>query len=120
MTELSRETCLSCLGSGEVSSERGLARCPDCDGEGKIRALHSRNEQRIRKIEARTQRLSGEAAEDTQWLIGELRRLRVALFDAMAVAQEMANKDGSDAEALLHRIQFEANEVLGIYSPSDD
>lgn len=120
MSGIERDTCLSCLGAGELSSERGLVRCPDCDGAGKIGALHHRNEQRIRKIEERSHRLTGESAEDTRWLISELRRVRVALFEAMTVAQEMAKKDGSDPESLLYRIQFEANEVLRVYEPQNE
>lgn len=117
MPEIEPDTCLTCLGSGEISNERGLSRCPDCDGQGKLRSLFTRNEQRLRQIEQRNTRLSGEAAQDAQWLVGELRRYRVVLFEAMTAAQELGEKEGSEEQRLLHRIQFEANEVLGIYPP---
>ncbi len=110
MSEIEEGTCLTCLGTGEVSSEQGLARCGDCDGSGKIGTVFVRNEQRMREIERRTQKLSGEAAQDTQWLVGELRRTRAALVKAMTAAQ-----DGSADDELLKRIVFEANEALGMY-----
>jgi len=108
---LEEGTCLTCLGSGEVSNERGLSRCPDCDGTGKIGDIFSRNEHRLREIEQKTTRLTGEAGEDTHWLIVELRRSRAALLKVMTAAQ-----DGASDDELLRRIQFEANEVLGVYA----
>lgn len=113
MSEIEEGTCLSCLGTGEVSSERGLARCADCDGSGKIGSVFIRNEQRVREIERRSQKLSGEAQQDTQWLVGELRRTRAALVKAMTAAQ-----DGPEDNELLKRILFEANEALGMYARS--
>lgn len=76
-----------------------------------------RNEQRVRHIEARSGRLSGEAAQDLKWLVGELRRSREALLSIMTVAQE-----GEDNDELLKRIRFSANEALGMYpnAPVDD
>lgn len=111
MSEIDEGTCLSCLGTGEVSSERGLARCADCDGSGKIGSLFLRNEQRVREIERRCQRLTGEAQQDTEWLVGELRRTRAALVKVLTAAQ-----DGPEESELLKRILFEANEALGMYS----
>jgi hypothetical protein len=115
--QIEEGTCLTCLGTGEVSSERGLARCDDCDGTGKIGTVFLRNEQRMRQIEARTARLSGEAAQDLKWLIGELRRSRESLLSIMTVAQE-----GEEGDDLLKRIRFSANEALGVYPhvPLDD
>lgn len=113
MDEIEQGTCLSCLGSGELSSERGLSRCPDCDGSGKIGSIFRRNEQRMRQIEARIERLQGEAKLDVQWLVGELRRSRDALLKVMTAAQ-----DGDGGDDLLRRVQFEANEALGMYSPT--
>jgi hypothetical protein len=115
MNEIQQGTCLSCLGSGEVSSERGLARCPDCDGTGEIGSVFRRNEQRMRQIEARMARLEGEARLDAMWLISELRRCREALLKVMTAAQ-----DGDDGNDLLRRVQFEANQALGMYSPSSE
>lgn len=110
MSEIEEGTCLSCLGTGEVSSERGLAPCADCDGSGKMGSLFLRNEQRLREIERRSQKLSGEAQQDTEWLVGELRRTRGALVKALTAAQ-----DGPPDNELLKRILFEANEALGMY-----
>ena len=119
MNELERGTCLSCLGSGEVSSERGLARCPDCDGLGKIGSEFKRSEQRLREIEGRAHTLQGESASDVKWLIGDLRRYREVLVRVMTAAQDGASADaGDEAVELLRRIQFEVNEVLEIYAPS--
>lgn len=110
MSEIEEGTCLSCLGSGEVSSEHGLARCPDCDGSGKIGSVFVRNEQRVREIERRCQKLTGEAKQDAEWLVSELRRTRAALVKVMTAAQ-----DGPQDNELLKRILFEAIEALGMY-----
>jgi hypothetical protein len=110
MDQIEEGTCLTCLGTGEVSSERGLARCDDCDGTGRIGSEFVRSEQRMRQIEARLARLSGEAALDCQWLIGELRRSREALLNVMTIAQ-----DGDQNDELLRRVRFEFNEAAGIY-----
>jgi hypothetical protein len=110
MSEIEEGVCLTCLGTGEVSSERGLARCADCDGSGKIGSVFVRNEQRVREIERRAQKLSGEAQQDTEWMVGELRRTRGALVKVMTAAQ-----DGPEDNELLKRILFEANEALGMY-----
>lgn len=115
MTELAEDTCLTCLGTGEVSSERGLSRCEDCDGTGKIGSVFVRNEQRMRQIEQRLGKLSGEAALDSQWLIGELRRSRSALVKVLTAAQDAESED-----ELLRQIRFFANDALGMYPPADD
>lgn len=111
MNEIEEGTCLSCLGTGEVSSERGLARCEDCDGSGKIGSVFIRNEQRVREIERRCQKLSGEAKDDAQWLVLELRQTRGALVKIMTAAQ-----DGPEDNELLQRILFEAIDALGMYA----
>jgi hypothetical protein len=113
------DACLSCLGSGEVSSERGVVTCPDCDGVGKIKSLYLRNEQRIRTVERRAARLSGEAKQDHDWLVAELRRHRDVLYKHMSAAQDLADKDGSDPEKLLYRLWFDANMLLGVYDAED-
>ena len=114
MNTIEEGTCLSCLGTGETSSERGLARCPDCAGSGKIGSIFVRNEQRMPQIEERAHRLTGEAQLDTQWLVGELRRSRSALVKILTAAQ-----DGPDDDELLKRILFEANEAVGMYLRTD-
>ncbi len=108
-TMITQETCLTCLGSGEVSSERGLAGCPDCDGTGKVGDVYRRAEQQVREIEVRASRLTGEAAADVGWLIGELRRSRSALLKVLTAAQEV------EGDELIKRIRFVANESLQIY-----
>lgn len=110
MSEIEEGTCLSCLGTGEVSSEGGLARCADCDGSGQIGSVFVRNEQRVREIERRCQKLTGEAQDDVRWLVGELRRTRAALVKVMTAAQ-----DGPADDELLKRVLFEAIEALGMY-----
>ncbi len=111
---MDKGTCLSCLGSGVISSERGPSRCPDCDGTGKIGSVFRRNEQRLRKIEEAVLRATGEAALDSKWLVDELRRSRDALLKVLTAAQ-----DGDASDALLAQIRFEANEVLGVYEKED-
>jgi hypothetical protein len=110
VNQITQETCLTCLGGGEVSSERGISGCPDCDGTGKVGDVYLRTEHQLREIEARSARLSGEAAADVIWLVGELRRSRQALLKALTAAQ-----DGNDGDDLIARIRFEANEALKIY-----
>lgn len=114
MSELTRETCLTCLGAGEVSSERGIAGCPDCNATGKIGDVYLTNEVRIRELEKRANALDGEAAQDLTWLITQLRACRAALLKVMTAAQ-----DGTDGSDLFRRIQFEANEALGVYAARD-
>ena len=111
MKELEQGTCLTCLGGGEVSSERGPTKCPDCDGTGKIGDIFSRTEHRLREVEKKVARQDGEAASDVRWLITELRICRDSLLKVMTAAQ-----DGSGNDELLRRIQFEANEALGVYA----
>lgn len=110
VNQITQETCLTCLGAGEVSSERGIAGCPDCDGTGKVGDVYLRTEHQLREVEFRATRLSGEAAADVVWLVGELRRSRQALLKVLTAAQ-----DGNDSDDLNVRIRFEANEALKIY-----
>ncbi len=110
MEQITQETCLTCLGAGETSSERGPARCPDCDGTGKVGDVYLRTEHQLREIEMRASRLSGEAAADVAWLVGQLRASRAALLKVLTAAQ-----DGSENDDLNKRIRFEANEALKIY-----
>ena len=112
MNELKSDTCLTCLGAGEVSSERGVTRCPDCDGTGKIGDVYLTNEHRIREIEQKTDHLTGELEQDMSFLITQLRSCRAALIKIMSAAQ-----DGTDgSHDLFRRIQFEANEALHVYA----
>ena len=117
MEPISQETCLTCLGAGEISSERGIARCPDCDGTGKVGDIYLRTEHQIREIEMRASRLTGEAAQDLAWLVGELRRSRRALMNVLTAAQDAQASDELNA-----RIRFVANEALKIYqvAPQSD
>ena len=110
INQITQETCLTCLGAGEVSSERGIAGCPDCDGTGKVGDVYLRTEHQLREVEMRASRLSGEAAADVTWLVGELRRARSALMKVLTAAQ-----DGNEGDDLNKRIRFEANEALKIY-----
>lgn len=115
MKDLPQGTCLTCLGSGEVSSERGPARCVDCDGTGKLGSIFRRNEARLRQIENSLDGREGETALDLRWLAGELRRSRDALLKVMTAAQ-----DGNAEDELLANIRFEANEALGVYEKEED
>ncbi len=121
MNELAQGTCLSCLGGGEVSSERGLSFCADCQGTGKIGSELQRTERRLREIELRTQNLTGEISLDIRWLIGNIRRYRTGLLKVMSAAQDGGSPGNeASAEKLLKAIQFDANEVLEIYPKESD
>lgn len=110
MNEITTETCLTCLGGGEVSSERGVSTCPDCDGTGKVGDVYVRTEHHLREVEARVARMSGEAAAEVGWLVVELRRTRQAMLKVLTAAQ-----DAGESNDLIARIRFEANEALKIY-----
>ncbi len=108
--QLSPDVCLTCLGAGEISSERGPARCPDCEGTGQVGDHYLRTEKQLREVEGRSERLSGDVAQDVSWLIDELRLTRQALIQVLSAAQE--SQEGDD---LLARIRFLANAALGVY-----
>jgi hypothetical protein len=110
MAELPKNACLTCLGSGEVSSERGPAVCPDCDGTGRVGALYRRGELRLRSIERKLERMDGELHADIAWLVDETRRYREHLLRIVAHAQDTPNDD-----PIIRSIRAEGIDALGLY-----
>ncbi|HET7543238.1 MAG TPA: hypothetical protein VFK05_25365 [Polyangiaceae bacterium] len=104
--------CLTCYGQGEVSSDYGAAACPDCGGAGTLPPQNVLVDWRISAIEKHYQGDASQAAQDIAWLAFELRRTRHAFMQVLALAQ-----DAAQDSAAAHRIQFLANDALGVYRP---
>ncbi|HEX5099368.1 MAG TPA: hypothetical protein VFV94_07695 [Polyangiaceae bacterium] len=103
------EQCKSCHGTGEVGSEFGPARCPDCGGAGYLPSAHVLVEWRARDIERAHAGAGGGTGGDIRWLLAELRRSRDALMEISALAQEL------DEGPISARIRFAANTALRLY-----
>ncbi len=103
------EHCKSCHGTGEVASEFGPARCPDCGGAGYLPSAHVLVEWRARDIERAHAGTSGSTGGDVRWLLAELRRCRDALTEIAGLAQEL------DENPISTRIRFTVNEALRLY-----
>ncbi len=102
--------CLTCYGQGEVVNDFGSAPCPDCGGAGTLPAQNVLADWRISAIEQHYNGDPSQAAQDVGWLAFELRRTRHALMQVLALAQ-----DGAQDSAVAQRIQFLANDALGVY-----
>ena len=107
---VSPEQCQSCLGTGEVGSEFGPGRCPDCGGAGFLPSPHVLVEWRARDIELGNGTGAHSAARDIRWLLAELRRARDALTEIHALANELDDDGGIST-----RIRFTANQALRLY-----
>lgn len=107
--------CLTCYGQGEVVSEYGSAACPDCGGAGTLPPQNVLSDWRISAIEKHYNGDPSQAAQDIGWLAFELRRTRHALMQILALAQDAAQ----ESEAA-KRIQFLANDALGVYRLQDN
>jgi hypothetical protein len=105
------DTCATCHGEGVTASESGPLTCPDCAGRGVLPSGLVRTEWRLRELERIYAEHGGETGQDTQWLIGEVRRAHHALLQILAISHDAA--DGGDDD--LKRIKFLANDVLGMY-----
>ncbi|MEO8906144.1 MAG: hypothetical protein ABI488_26540 [Polyangiaceae bacterium] len=104
--------CLTCYGQGEVGGDFGLASCPDCGGAGTLPDKNTLVDWRISAIEKHYAAESSQVAQDVGWLAFELRRTRQALMQTLALAQ-----DATQDAAIAQRIQFLANDALGMYRP---
>jgi len=104
--------CLTCYGHGEVVSDYGSACCPDCGGAGTLPPPNVLADWRISAIEKHYNGEQSQAAQDVGWLAFELRRTRHSLMQILALAQ-----DGAQDSAVAQRIQFLANDALGVYRP---
>ncbi len=103
------EQCKSCHGTGEVGSDNGMARCPDCGGSGFLPSPHVLVEWRARDIERAHAGASDSTGGDIRWLLAELRRAREALMEISALSQEL------DEGPLSARSRFSANGALRLY-----
>jgi hypothetical protein len=104
-----REQCKSCHGSGELGSEFGPGKCPDCGGAGYLPSPHVLVEWRARDIERAHAGAGGSTGGDVRWLLAELRRSRDALTEIAALALEL------DENPISSRIRFAANQALRLY-----
>ena len=104
--------CLTCYGQGEVVNDYGSASCPDCGGAGTLPPQNVLADWRISAIEQHYSGDPSQAAQDVAWLAFELRRTRHALMQVLALAQDSAVES-----AVAQRIQFLANDALGVYRP---
>jgi len=104
--------CLTCYGQGEVGSDYGSARCPDCGGAGTLPPQNVLADWRISAIEKHYNGDPSQAARDVGWLALELRRTRHSLMQILALAQDAAQESPA-----AQRIQFLANDALGVYRP---
>jgi hypothetical protein len=104
------EQCQSCIGSGEVGTEGGPGRCPDCGGVGFLPSPHVLVEWRARDIELGNGTGAHSAARDIRWLLAELRRSRNALMEIHSLANELDDEAGIST-----RIRFAANQALRLY-----
>ena len=100
---------MTCYGTGELGSESGPERCPDCGGAGYLPSPGILIEWRSRDIERAYETQASGARDDIHWLAAELRKARSALLSIYALSAE-----GDDTE-LKQAIRFEANRVLGTF-----
>lgn len=107
-TEANR--CDSCMGTGEMPSDYGMADCADCGGSGTLPPEGVRIEWRVADILRAAQGGQPIDPEHARWLAAELRKARVALTEIIALAHDAP---GSDSIAL--GIRFVANRALGLY-----
>src|SRR3954470_5463782 len=109
------DACLTCYGEGEESSDYGATACPDCGGAGTLPPQNVLADWRIGAIEKNYEGTHSQAAQDVSWLAFELRRTRHALMQILALAQDAAQESAG-----MHRVQFLANDALGVYRPEAD
>ena len=103
------QPCGSCYGEGHVPTDEGLVTCPECGGAGVLPSDGVIVDWRAGEIERLHATGSDQAAQDTRWLIFQLRRARNALTKIFALSQEVADV------AAAEEMRFIANEALGLY-----
>jgi hypothetical protein len=96
-----------------VPTDDGLVPCPDCGGAGVLPTNNALVEWRVGEIERAHGGGDDQIAQDVRWLAFELRRARLALTKALALADDLG--DGQAAQQL----RFIANEALGMYPLAD-
>jgi hypothetical protein len=105
------DICLTCYGRGETATERGVAACPDCFGDGRPPTRGARLEWRLRELERVYRDAGGESGADVLWLVHELRGARDALINILARCD-----DADAGDAVAREVKFVANEALGLYT----
>jgi hypothetical protein len=105
-----QSNCVSCAGTGEIPSERGPLDCPDCGGTGCLPSRATLVDWRSRDIERATAAGKDLSAEDARWMLSELRNMRTALTEIIALAHDV-----QDSDEIALRIRVTANRALGIY-----
>ncbi|HTM43998.1 MAG TPA: hypothetical protein VL137_03530 [Polyangiaceae bacterium] len=108
-----KNSCMTCLGTGEAPSDFGVVDCPDCGGSGVLPNTSVLVEWRAADIERALGAGSEPAMNDVKWLLAELRRARKALTEIIALAH-----DASDPDSIALKIRFCANRALGLYDTS--
>ncbi len=105
------EACASCFGKGTQFRDMGPEPCPDCYGLGELPSASVLRERRLRELEQRYADRT-EQSRDLRWLVSEVRRSNHALLQILA-----ASLDGDPDDAVVKKIGFLANDVLGLYRP---
>jgi len=113
MQGLSGQKCHSCGGEGTVFRDYGPEPCTSCFGIGELPSASVLCERRLRELEQTYSKPGLEVGQDVRWLIGEVRRAHHALLQILTASQELENDD------MARKILYLANDVLGIYPPSE-
>jgi hypothetical protein len=95
-----------------MPTDSGPIDCPDCGGTGRLPPRDVLVEWRLRAIEKAHIDRVDESSQGVRWLAFELRRSRAALLQILALSHELSAEDG-----FAKRIQFLANDALGVYEP---
>jgi hypothetical protein len=106
--------CSSCYGEGTVFQDYGPQTCPDCRGLGALPSASVLAEQRLRELEQRYEPRDPETWRDVRWLVQAVRGAHDTLLKILAVSQDAALDD-----PIAKNVRFLANEVLGVYAPSE-
>ncbi len=102
--------CVSCSGSGEVATDYGPTDCPDCGGAGRLPSRSVLTEWRAGDIERNVGERGALEASDARWLLSELRTMRTALNEVIALAHDIR-----DDEQIALRIRMVASRAIGLY-----
>lgn len=101
---------MSCAGTGEVATDYGPADCPDCGGAGALPPRATLVEWRAGDVERAI--AAGRALDvaDARWLLSELRTMRTALHEVIALAHDIRDDD-----QIALRIRMVASRAMGLY-----
>jgi hypothetical protein len=102
------DVCESCLGTGEYPTDYGMVDCPDCGGSGHMPSRRIVVERRLRDVERAVDGGLRLKQDDMRWLLLEVRTLRQALRNVVALSH-----DGSDDTTATAQIRRTAEKALG-------